>query len=527
MNNLAWAVKVKGNRQWNPPKQVESSELALGKTVKKIRLATQTASGPLDSNKIAEATMSGLTSAAKRGSEVAIAMSQMPHDWYVDLGFYDEAHYESPVAGYDVSKFKIAVKPHNLTSPARLIGSTANKNLLDQTLIKPDLSIGDYNLLFEKHFEQEIILDKNLDPTIKVRATLVSGEISIPFVEKVVKNSASHPLGKTVIGIDLGEVGVGYAVFRAKDIKEQSEGKSIQPITSGTIPVRSVRGLIKKVNTFRKKTQPKQLFRQGASTSLAKLREGALGDVCFVIDALCAKYGGFPVLETSVINLASGGKQLKLIYDKIVHTYWFSEVDAHKQARYHHWAGGKTWKHPFLTQLQSVANADGGFTATGRREPLTLHPGQAIHPAGTSQTCSMCERNPISSVYDSVADNGEPTFNFVDSRVELASGDKLLFLSATDLTKTEKENAVNRKIYRRRKERMPSKYPIGQEKINQKDLDKLIRKNIRHGQKYLRSKDTTQSVYSCVFDDCGHSMHADENAAINIVRKWVRDKEIH
>jgi hypothetical protein len=355
----------------------------------------------------------------------------------------------------------------------------------------------------------------------------VSGEISIPFTEKVVKNTASHPLGKTVIGIDLGEVGVGYAVFSAKAIQEQSEGQSIQPITSGTIPVRSVRNLIKKVNTFRKKTQPKQRFRQGASTALATLREGALGDVCFVIDALCAKHSGFPVLETSVVNLASGGKQLKLIYDKIVHTYWFSKVDAHANARYHHWAGGKTWKHPFLTQLQSVENSDGELTTTGKREPLTLHPGHAIYPAGTSQTCSMCERNPISSVYDSVADNGETTFNFVDSRVELASGDKLLFLSATDLTKTEKENALNRKIYRRRKERMPSRYAIGQDKINQKDLDKLIRKNIRHGQKSLRSKDTTQSVYSCVFDDCGHTMHADENAAINIVRKWVGDKEIH
>jgi hypothetical protein len=207
VNNLAWTVK--SNRQWNPPKQVESSELALGKVVKKIRLATQTASGPLDSNKIAEATMSGLTSAAKRGGEVAIAMSQMPHDWYVDLGFFDDSHCESTVAGYSVSKDQIAKKPRNLTSPARLIGSAASKNLLDQTLINPDLSIGDYNLLFEKHFEQEIILDKNLIPTIKVRGKLVSGEISIPFTEKVVEHTASHPLGKTVIGIDLGEVGVG------------------------------------------------------------------------------------------------------------------------------------------------------------------------------------------------------------------------------------------------------------------------------------------------------------------------------
>ena len=40
------------------------------------------------------------------------------------------------------------------------------------------------------------------------------------------------------------------------------------------------------------------------------------------------------------------------------------------------------------------------------------------------------------------------------------------------------------------------------------------------------SKDTTQSVYRCAFTDCGHEMHADENAAINIGRKWIDEKLI-
>jgi len=40
------------------------------------------------------------------------------------------------------------------------------------------------------------------------------------------------------------------------------------------------------------------------------------------------------------------------------------------------------------------------------------------------------------------------------------------------------------------------------------------------------SKDTTQSVYRCAFTDCGHEMYADENAAINIGRKWIDENLI-
>ena len=81
--------------------------------------------------------------------------------------------------------------------------------------------------------------------------------------------------------------------------------------------------------------------------------------------------------------------------------------------------------------------------------------------------------------------------------------------------------------HRHRKERADFKFRLDKTTLNQDDLKRQVRRQMRTAQKSTRSKDTTQSLYTCVFDDCAYRMHADENAAINIVRKWTRDKGIH
>jgi len=364
--------------------------------------------------------------------------------------------------------------------------------------------------------------------TFKVIPASLNAELALTITDERESRNTPHPLADAVIGIDLGEAGIGYSVFKTEDI-HRAVGEGIEPIPfeTGSIPVRSVRDLIKRVKRHRSTIQPNQRFRQGASTALEQLRAGALGDVTYVIDALCEKHNGFPVLETSVANLASGGKQLQLIYDKIVHTYFFSDVDAHKSARRHHWADAENWDHPTLGETERKQGPDGLWQPTGARRQLKLFPGSAVHPAGTSQMCSKCYRNPFKAIDDSVADDGETTFQIANSGVELASGDTVLLRSATDPNKNQPLAAKERAGYVRRKERAPNQYPVESRSINQQDLRRMVAKQLRHGQKSLRSKDTTQSAYSCVFADCGHNMHADENAAINIVRKWVRDRGIH
>jgi len=522
-NELHWVPK--SQRPWHPPKQVETSQGELGRSVNFIREKTANTEGPIDSSEGANAVLGGLSTDASRGSGVSPILQQMPHDWFLDLKITSDA---SGLEGFGVNKERITRSAQQMQTPCRLIGASASKTMIDKWLTDVDVKIGEHNLLFEQHYKQTAVLDEDLNPKINIETLEVKAELALTITDGRLPPTISHPLEETVVGIDLGEAGIGYSVFKTTEIqKAVSEGREPEPTESGSIPIRSVRDLIKRVKRHRKIIQPKQRFRQGASTALEQLRNGALGDVCYVIDALCAQYKGFPVLETSVANLASGGKQLQLIYDKIVHTYFFSDIDAHKAARRHHWTGAENWAHPSLSETEQKQDTDGRYKPLGKSKQLKLYPGSGVHPAGTSQVCSACYRNPYKAVDDSVADDGQSTFDVKGARVEFADGTKLLLLSTTDESKDSINTSIEMKKYARLKERAPFQYPASVEKIDQLGLKRHIRRQLRQGQKSTRSKDTTQSAYSCVFDDCGHSIHADENAAINIVRKWVRDRGIH
>ena len=522
-NELNWVPK--SDRKWSPPNQVETSSGDLGERIRLVRQKTENPDSPIDPAQAAVAITSGLKADPKRGSGIAPLFQQLPHDWYLDLGI---AGMQSDIEGFGVDKERIRKDKAKMRSPARLIGASSSKNLIDQWLTDTAIKIGEHNILFEQHYEQEVELDDDLNPTFKIFPTILKAELALTITDGRKSRDTRHPLADSVIGIDLGEAGIGYSVFKTEDIhRAVGEGKEPMPFETGSIPVRSIRNLIKRVKRHRSIIQPNQRFRQGASTALEQLRAGALGNVTFVIDALCEKHHGFPVLETSVANLASGGKQLQLIYDKIVHTYHFSDVDAHKSARRHHWAGAENWDHPSLGETKRKQGPDGLWRPTGARQQLKLFPGSAVHPAGTSQMCSACYRNPFKAIDDSVADDGETKFLIANSSVELASGDTILLRSNTDSAKSQSQREKERTGYVRRKERAPNQYPVESRSVNQKELRRMVARQLRHGQKSLRSKDTTQSAYSCVFADCGHHMHADENAAINIVRKWVRYKGIH
>jgi hypothetical protein len=522
-NELHWVPK--SDRSWSPPKQVETSTGTLGDAIRLVRQKTENVESSLDPTSAALAITSELTKDAARGSEISPLLQQLPHDWYLDLKLTST---ESEISGYGVDKERIRRKSEPMSYPARLVGPSASKNLIDQWLCSDELKIGEHNILFEQHYKQTVELDDELNPRFTVLPTSLKAEVALTIIDDKAVPTESNPIEETVIGIDLGEAGIGYSVFKTEEIhRAVAQGEEPIPSESGSIPVRSVRDLIARVKRHRKTIQPKQRFRQGASTALEQLRKGALGDITHVIDALCAKHNGFPVLETSVANLASGGKQLQLIYDKIVHTYFFSDVDAHKAARRHHWAGAENWEHPSLGETERIQGPDGLWHPTGARRKLKLFPGSAVHPAGTSQICSACRRNPFKTIENSVADDGGTSFHIRNSRVELASGDELLILSSVDPSKNSTASAVESAKYRKRKERAPNQYPVANQTVDHRELRRMIQRQLRHGQKSLRSKDTTQSAYSCVFADCGNQMHADENAAINIVRKWVKDRGIH
>lgn len=398
----------------------------------------------------------------------------------------------------------------------RLVGSSAFKGQLDRQLVDSRLTHGDYTLIIEQHYKQSITLEAGkLKPCLEKEQ--LSLEVAVPLTE-VSPDVGQFDLSKTYIGIDLGEVGIGYAVV---------DSQTHELICHGNVRLRSIRNLIRSVRDYRKKRQPNQKFAQRFDTSLMQLRENAVGDVCQAIDALMARYQGIPILESSVRNLAKGSKQLGLVYDKVLNHYVFSDIDAHKSARRHFWYGAENWEHPFAIETIKDRQTD---KLTSRL--LKLFPGTQVNPAGTSQVCSCCGRNPyellefayqqrkrIKTDSEGMLDLGEAQLRLVRNTLPKVDW------QALSQSERDRYHAYQRQC-KRRKERPEFRYPLANTELDFEGAKRAVRNQLRRAPASTRSRDTTQSVYVCCFDDCGHKMHADENAAINIVRKWIRDKQI-
>ena len=278
----------------------------------------------------------------------------------------------------------------------------------------------------------------------------------------------------------------------------------------GSIAVPAVRRLISAVRTYRGKSQPNQKITQRYSSRLEKLRENVVGDVSQRIDALCARYGAFPVLESSVSNLQTGSRQLDLVYGSVLHRYTYSDVDAHKLARAQYWQGADSWAHPYLMSYEwDKVNS----RWSRKSKQLKLYPGASVNPAGTSQVCCHCGRNPIDAL------------RALGGRVEVGDGGaigvsdgEIRVMSGSQYSEAERRQAD------RQKRRLSLNRPAPAGRYSLQEAERYLRMTLRQGHPSLLAKDTTQSRYQCVYTDCGKSYHADEGAAINIGRKWLTER---
>ncbi len=506
--------------EWNPPQQYLTSKKPLGELLRNISSDKEGKSGTIRFHEnSSELIKENIKKQSWPVDGFATLLTQAPHDWYVDLNIND-CNSKKEIKGYRVGKKGLINKECVLTTPFRLIGASSFKNKLDAWVQYKNIKIGEHNLIVCQEYSQKTIYeDGKLSAEIKPIKT--STELAVTISEEKIEVETSfNPIQETVIGIDLGEAGIGYAVFDAQEISKLN-ANTIEPICSGAIAIPSIRNLIKRVNHYRNKTQPKQKFQQRFNNSLQMLRENAIGDVCHAIDNLSMKHKGMPVLESSVRNLATGANQLKLIYDRILNIYIYSDIDAHKSERKHHWCGSERWIHPIILKQERKQNAKGEWVSTGKHAPLNHFPAVSVHPAGTSQVCSSCKRNPYELIA-SIGGNGAGKSIVVEAGGKVTIGEDMLLLKSKI---NPKQSSVERhreiKKHRQLKKNTPFSYPAEQGKISVKELMKHVSKQLRQPQESTRSRDTTQSVYQCVFKDCGNRMHADENAGINIVRKWA------
>ena len=239
-----------------------------------------------------------------------------------------------------------------------------------------------------------------------------------------------------------------------------------------------------------------------------RFRENVVGDICNRIETLCKRFGGFPVLESSVVNFETGAGQLEMIYGSVLRRYTFSEVKAHKTVRRHHWFTADSWDHSYI---HTWNNKKRQFS--GPSKPLCMFPGVTVNPAGTSQICHRCGRNALQALrtMPDRIEVGE------DGHIALKDG-TIRLLERTDYSPGEC------KKFRREKKRRPLNVPVQKKSRPRRDIERLVKRNMRQAPSSTMSPDTTQSRFTCVYLDCGYEGHADENAAINIGRRFLEER---
>ena len=172
--------------------------------------------------------------------------------------------------------------------------------------------------------------------------------------------------------------------------------------------------------------------------------------------------------------------------------------------------GGDRWEHPYLMAREYDEHTG---KRSGAAKPLSLFPGATVNPAGTSQVCNFCQRNALT---DLRALGGSVTV-LEDGIVKTEKGSLRLF-AGSDYSEEDFREA------RRKKQNLPLNAPAKSGTISEREAISLARRSMRQKATSQMSRDTSQSQFHCLFIDCGASYHADEGAAVNIGRKFFRER---
>ena len=498
------------DRVWRPPAEYDSArgEIAKGLALLDVERDETGAVLPQETAK--------RLSKAKFPEGSRALLRQAPHDWFVELDLRRGVPPDR--AGLPVKKNADGLKRWRpLKRPAfRLIGPPSFKTWLDRALVNPEVKLGDYTLIMDREFKQSLRVQGD---TVRLSAEPVKtkAEVAVPVVDlQPYPDAASDLLFGNVVAIDLGEKRIGYAVFSLADllddgVLEPVSGDDGEPV-AGTVAVPAFRRLMAAVRRHRGSRQPNQKVGQTYSKALMQFRENVVGDVCNRIDTLCERFRAFPVLESSIGNFETGGRQLEMIYSSVLRRYTYSEPEAHKTARAQYWFTAALWNHPYIHTRRWN---DATKTYSGSSRPLTMFPGVTVHPAGTSQTCHRCRRNPLTALRampDRVAVQE-------DGRITLPDGVIRLYERA------DYPPAESRRL-RRRKERPPLNVPVPKGIHGRSHLERIARRNMRQAPRSEMSPDTTQARFVCLYTECGYEGHADVNAAINIGRRFLERVDV-
>jgi RNase H-fold protein (predicted Holliday junction resolvase) len=441
-------------------------------------------------------------------------LKQLPHDWYLPLD--TRLGIGTEISGLPVGKDSVR-SPDKLrrtvtTRACRIKGPSSFLTQFTQ-MLQSRMENGEWMLILDWGFESQLV---NQDGQLQLRATLkdCQARVAIPMKNQSAPEE-SFVLKDRLVAIDLGERQIGYAVF---DIPESKDAPVPQPLVdprthqrvNGTIRIPGVRSLINTVKTHRGSQSSNTKLRQNYDTRLEQMRESVTAEIVQRIEALMAQYAAFPVLESSVVNFQTGSRQLDLVYGDVVRHFAFSNVDAHKAKRQEHWMGADRWQHPYLT-AREYDEATGKYS--GKPKPLSLFPGATVNPAGTSQVCIYCQRNALTALRNlgehiSIQEGG--VVNTDAGRLTLFSGHRYA-------------DAVFQQA-KREKRYLPLNVPAKAGTLTIREAISLARRSMRQRSPLEMARDTTQSQFHCLFNDCRKTYHADQGAAVNIGRKFLKER---
>jgi hypothetical protein len=506
-DDLLYVPKAK---QWAMPEKYRQAKGIIGQLLREGGLAPE--AGPIDVRDV-------FAKAAKMPPETGVGhlLRQLPHDWYLPIDFRDALAQE--MTGLPVGKETVR-KPETIRKlvkkqAAKLIGPSTFLNQLSSMLVRQTES-KEWMLILDWTYRSSVVFADGL-PSLHADLAGCQARVAVP-VKPLPNEDEKIGLFDNFVAIDLGERQIGYAVFNlaealAADLPQPVMDPLTQRPANGAIRVPAVRGLINAVRSYRTKQSYNTKLRQNFDRRLEQLRENVGADIVQRIEALCARFDAFPVLESSVVNFQTGSRQLDLVYGDVVRHFTYSDVGAHGSQRAEHWMGADRWEHPYL--LEQKFDAAAGKRG-GAAKPLNLFPGASVNPARTSQTCTCCGRNAITALKDLgdgqvvVADGG---------RVATEAGE-LRILS--DLHYPDAEF----KAARRNKVNLPLNKPMKPGRYAAKEVMTALRRTMRQKNPNVMARDTSQSRFQCAFADCGVTYHADQGAAINIGRKFLAERVV-
>ncbi len=207
------------------------------------------------------------------------------------------------------------------------------------------MEMGEHTLILDRSFKQSVRLEGE-KAHLSAEPSGIRADLAIPITDcRSYLQTEPDLLFDNVVAIDLGERRIGYAIF---SLTKFVESGCQDPFEVGSVAIPTFRKLHAAVRRHRGSRQPNQKVGQTYSKALMQFRENVVGDVCNRIDTLCERFRGFPILESSVGNFETGGRQLEMIYGSVLRRYVDSKVDAHKTFRRQHWFTADTWEHPYV-----------------------------------------------------------------------------------------------------------------------------------------------------------------------------------